>query len=405
MSDRRTFMGQLAAGAAGMAASALPASAGSWAPTTASASASSAVARAARRSSRPPSAVPTSKPSPWPTSIPGAWTRYAPSSRHQDLPRRPPVAGRQEHRRRAHRHSAAPARAAFRDGHARRKDTYQEKTMAFTPNHARRMRKAFEGSGRVVQIGMQMISGAGFLKVRELATPERMGTLTALQTFHFRNAPYGGWLRELPPDCDEQHVDWPPSKARPSTTLRSDALLQLALLLGLLRRQHVREHDPPGRFWFGALDLGIPLSVTTAAANFRSPKMQVPDTMNVNMHMARSSCSLEFDVRQRLLRRDAGPAIRLRRHYHSHPVRQGRIPPAGRQRRRQRTVADNEGYREITDDHMQNFFDCVRSRQQPHAPSSSVSAPPSPCRWRRFLSPRHHRALGSGQRRNRLILF
>ena len=43
------------------------------------------------------------------------------------------------------------------------KDTYQEKTMAFTPNHARRMRKAFEGSGRVVQIGMQMISGAGFL--------------------------------------------------------------------------------------------------------------------------------------------------------------------------------------------------------------------------------------------------
>ena len=36
------------------------------------------------------------------------------------------------------------------------KDVYQEKTMAFNPEHARRMRRAFEGSGRVVQIGMQM---------------------------------------------------------------------------------------------------------------------------------------------------------------------------------------------------------------------------------------------------------
>src|SRR5215472_4035328 len=30
------------------------------------------------------------------------------------------------------------------------KDVYQEKTMAFNPDHARRMRRAFQGSGRVV---------------------------------------------------------------------------------------------------------------------------------------------------------------------------------------------------------------------------------------------------------------
>jgi hypothetical protein len=42
--------------------------------------------------------------------------------------------------------------------------------MAFNPDHARRMRKAFQGSARVVQIGMQMISGPGFEKVLELAT-------------------------------------------------------------------------------------------------------------------------------------------------------------------------------------------------------------------------------------------
>src|SRR5262249_45836442 len=62
------------------------------------------------------------------------------------------------------------------------KDVYQEKTMAFNPDHTRRMRKAFEGSGRVVQIGIQSTSGAGLTKARELATPERMGVITAIHT-------------------------------------------------------------------------------------------------------------------------------------------------------------------------------------------------------------------------------
>src|SRR5215472_6275983 len=88
------------------------------------------------------------------------------------------------------------------------KDVYQEKTMAFNPDHAKRMRKAFESSGRVVQIGIQSTSGEGFLKARELATPERMGVITAIHTHHYRNAPYGGWMREIPPECDTRHLDW-----------------------------------------------------------------------------------------------------------------------------------------------------------------------------------------------------
>src|ERR1700741_3740451 len=47
------------------------------------------------------------------------------------------------------------------------KDVYQEKTMAFNPDHARRMRQAFEGSNRVVQIGSQATSGPAVAAVRE----------------------------------------------------------------------------------------------------------------------------------------------------------------------------------------------------------------------------------------------
>jgi predicted dehydrogenase len=250
------------------------------------------------------------------------------------------------------------------------KDAYQEKTMAFTPNHARRMRKAFEGSGRVVQIGMQMISGAGFLKVRELATPERMGTLTALQTFHFRNAPYGGWLRELPPDCDEQHLDWSAfegeAKHYPFDPMRFfNWRFYWDYSGGNMFENMIHQVG----FWFGALGLGIPLSVTTAAANFRSPKMQVPDTMNVNMHMPEKLLfnwnsmfgNDYYGETQDLLFGSGGTMI------HTQSDKVEYLPQGGKDAAKG-TVAEDADYRDVTTEHMQNFFDCVRSRQQPHAP-------------------------------------
>src|SRR5262245_24645545 len=88
------------------------------------------------------------------------------------------------------------------------KDVYQEKTMAFNPDHARRMRRVLEGSNRVVQVGVQSVSGKAFERAREFSTPDRLGTVTAIHTHHYRNSPYGGWKREIPPDCNLEHVAW-----------------------------------------------------------------------------------------------------------------------------------------------------------------------------------------------------
>src|SRR6516164_10852844 len=71
------------------------------------------------------------------------------------------------------------------------KDVYQEKTMAFNTDHARRMRRAVEGSNRVVQVGVQSVSGKAFQRARELAASDRMGAITAIHTHHYRNRPYG----------------------------------------------------------------------------------------------------------------------------------------------------------------------------------------------------------------------
>ena len=128
------------------------------------------------------------------------------------------------------------------------KDVYQEKTMAFSPDHAKRMRKALDGSGRVVQVGIQMISGPGIKMVREYATPERMGVITA----HPRASLPQRALRRLDardPDRlrhEPRRLECLPGRSR-AARLRSAAVRELALLLGLLRRQRLREHGPPGR--------------------------------------------------------------------------------------------------------------------------------------------------------------
>jgi hypothetical protein len=120
------------------------------------------------------------------------------------------------------------------------KDVYQEKTMAFNPDHAKRMRQAYVGSGRVVQVGIQSTSGPGYVRAKRLATPEHMGVITLIHTHHYRNAPYGGWMRRIPPDCNLRHVNWSAfqGEAEPRS-FSGDRVINWRFLLGLLRWQCV----------------------------------------------------------------------------------------------------------------------------------------------------------------------
>jgi predicted dehydrogenase len=250
------------------------------------------------------------------------------------------------------------------------KDVYQEKTMAFSPAHARRMRKALDGSGRVVQVGMQMNSGLGIQKVRELARPEHMGTITALQAHHFRNAPYGGWLRAIPDDCTPEHVDWAAfegeSRSRPFDPMR---FINWRFYWDYSGGNVFENMVHQVAFWYGALGLSIPETVTMTGANYRSPKMQVPDTMNVVMNQPEKllftwssmfgndyygeTNDLLFGTKGTLVH-TASDQVR----HHAHGGGQGRSAHE----------SENEEYLEFTDTHMQNFFDCVRSRKETNCP-------------------------------------
>ena len=255
------------------------------------------------------------------------------------------------------------------------KDVYQEKTMAFNPDHARRMRKALEGSGRVVQIGIQSTSGPAQPKAREYATPELMGVITALHTHHYRNAPYGGWLRKIPPDCDAQHLDWKAFEGEAEHySFDPERYINWRFYWDYSGGNVFENMVHQVGFWYKALDLKIPERVMMTGDNYLSPKMQVPDTMSVCMHQSEKIFftwnsmfgNNYYGEGEDLLLGNKGTLLckeldglryvaQTRRHS------EAENPPAPPE-----VAGIGDGA--MTNAHMQNFFDCVRSRKETNCP-------------------------------------
>jgi len=254
------------------------------------------------------------------------------------------------------------------------KDVYQEKTMAFNPDHARRMKKAYEGSGRVVQVGIQAISTPGFGRIREMVASEKLGVITALHTHHYRNAPYGGWTREIPADCDPQHVDWKAFEGEAAPhPFDPQRYINWRFFWDYDGCNVFENMVHQVGFWHKLMNFKIPDSVTMTGANLLSPKMQVPDTLDVSMLQGKILFTWNsmfgndfYGEGHDLLLGNEGTISR-------NEGDQIRYQPQGGERRGVDTLCSvspeggqEAGYRDATAEHMQNFFDCMRSRKEPN---------------------------------------
>ncbi len=95
------------------------------------------------------------------------------------------------------------------------KHVYQEKTMAFTVDHAKRMRAAFQKDGgkHTVQIGHQSCSSGHMIDVQQwLSDPQKLGKITAIDMHMYRNTPHGKpqWSRtaRITPDMNPENILW-----------------------------------------------------------------------------------------------------------------------------------------------------------------------------------------------------
>ena len=241
------------------------------------------------------------------------------------------------------------------------------------------MRKALEGSGRVVQIGMQMISNRALTKVREVLC---LG-------------PYGshhGDQRAPLPERALRRVDasrfLPTAMPRTSIGRRSKGRPSRYPFDPQRYRNWRFFWDYSGGnvfenmihqvgYWYKALDLKIPEAVTMTGGNYLSPKMQVPDTMNVTMLQPEKIVfnwnsmfgndyygeghDLLLGNKGTLTHTETDEVRFLPQGQKSTAVKQESSASSGK-------APDIVGYSDATDRHMQDFFNCMRSRKEPICP-------------------------------------
>jgi predicted dehydrogenase len=256
------------------------------------------------------------------------------------------------------------------------KDVYQEKTMAFNPDHARRMRHAFLASDRVVQVGIQSTSSAAQVRARELVHGKPMGKITAIHAHMYRNSPYGGWKRPIPADCDGQHVEWKAFEGEAALhPFDPNRYMNWRFYWDYSGGNVFENMVHQMGFWFKAMDLHIPERVSMTGANYFSPEMQVPDTMDVSMALPdkifftwNSGFGSSYYGADEVVLGSGGAVSRDQRRkivtYVPKRTRRGTAAVTSEKP----SEPDIVGGGDETEMHMQNFFECVRSRKIPNCP-------------------------------------
>ena len=168
------------------------------------------------------------------------------------------------------------------------KHVYQEKTMAFTVEHAVRMRAAHQKAGRrVVQIGHQSCSSGQVQDAVAFSSGGRLGKITSIHAHMYRNTPRGKpqWTRPVYPDMTAENVIWSGflGDAR-KVPFDANRFANWRFFWDYSGGNFYENMCHQVAFWYKVLGIGVPKSVTaTGGLYLWKDGREVPDTMNVSM--------------------------------------------------------------------------------------------------------------------------
>src|ERR1700688_2756554 len=94
------------------------------------------------------------------------------------------------------------------DACAAGKDVYIEKPMSHTVEDGFAMVDAVRKNNRIMQVGSQRVSSIVYEKARELYASGALGDVFFIEGSSDRNSPSGAWVYPIPPDANEQTIDW-----------------------------------------------------------------------------------------------------------------------------------------------------------------------------------------------------
>jgi predicted dehydrogenase len=169
------------------------------------------------------------------------------------------------------------------------KHVYQERTMAFTVEHAKKMRAAYQASKRTVQIGHQWCSTGQVADAASFLKPELMGKITAIRAHMYRNTPHGKpqWARPVYPDMTAENIAWKAFLGEaPQRTFDANRYVNWRFFRDYSGGSVYENMCHQAAFWYKALGLKIPKAVTmTGGVYLWKDGREVPDTMHVSMEL------------------------------------------------------------------------------------------------------------------------
>ena len=170
------------------------------------------------------------------------------------------------------------------------KHIYQEKTMAFSVDHAKRMRAAYLKAGadqgkRVVQIGHQSCSSGLMADALTMLQGDRMGKITAIHSVMYRNTPHGKpqWSRPVQNDVTPENVIWKSFLGdAPPRDFDPNRFINWRFYWDYSGGNVYENMCHQVAFWYRAMNLQIPKAVTMVGGVYLwKDGREVPDTMSV----------------------------------------------------------------------------------------------------------------------------
>ncbi len=249
------------------------------------------------------------------------------------------------------------------------KHVYQEKTMAFTVDHAKRMRSAYRKAGkRTVQIGHQSCSSGQMPDAQEFLKGNKLGQVTAVHMHMYRNTPHGKpqWSRPVYPDMTPENILWNSFQGEAAKhDFDPNRYINWRFFWDYSGGNVYENMCHQVSFWYKAMNLQVPRTVNmTGGLYLWKDGREVPDTMNVTIEQPEDILiswdsgfgNNQLGVSEDVLGTDGTISKGQQIRYTPQKVN---LPDAAEQVGQTRSTAAA---------HMQDFFDCIRNGNQPNCP-------------------------------------
>lgn len=246
------------------------------------------------------------------------------------------------------------------------KDVYCEKPITHTLEEGAPLIAAVRESGRVVQTGTQQRSWPHYSEAKEVMESGRLGQVTLIKTYWYQNH----LPKPQPREIDAARLDW--KRFLGSAADRPFERDQYAAWrwywdFGGGAMTDLFVHWVDVAHWFMGKDM--PLRATATGTKAILKHRETPDTMSAALSypdaMVQYDCSLIGYIEGGgLLFRGTKGAMRLHR---SGFAVYDEIPRYSESFELSNPVQEVKSKQDGTLFHMQNFFDCMRSRKSPNA--------------------------------------